>query len=377
MRGKCTRWAGVAGTLLAAAAAAQDVGLGSPAVAAPGGMAAASAPPSHVLELSGYVIAGGSWVQEDPQFLQVGHNNGFTLADARLEITGKPLEQVWVYLSIDGAVRPADSTDLQTARRAVELKDAYGVWAPGFHLRVQAGQFKAPQDLEELLEETDLHFPTRSIVSAGVTPPYGYAAEGFALGRQLGVAVGTDAVPLPFGSLTAQAALTNGNGENHVVNDTQIPSVTGRVSISFHDVASLGFDGYYQPRAYGTQPNLFRDDRVGAGADLRIESHGAHVLLLAAWRKTTHLTTGGPDETATGFSAEAAYRWRFLEPALRYSALSPSSVVPASPVSEFTAALNFYAGNAARLSASFAHRGEETGRELSNDSFDLSAQVRF
>lgn len=363
--------------LSSSAALAQTVGLGSPAIAAPGGLQSAAAPPSHSIELSGYVIAGGSWVQQDAQFLQVGHNNGFTLADARVELTGRPLDTVWVYLSLDGAVPLQGGTDPLQARRGVELKDAYGVWAPGYHLRVQAGQFKAPQDLEELLEETDLRFPTRSIVSRGIQPPYGYAAEGLALGRQLGISAGSDPIPLPGGlSLIAQVALTNGNGENHLVNDTQLPSVSGRLALSFGGIVSAGFDAYYQPRAYGAQPDLFRDDRQGLGADLRVEWRGAHLLALYESRSTSHLTTGG-SETAQGQSVEAAYRFWFLEPALRISRLDPSSTIPYGVITELTAALNLYAASAARLSLSLTHRGEEPSRQLSNDSFDVSAQVRF
>jgi len=128
-------------------------------------------------------ILNGAWTQTDPNLYAVGRNDGFALGDARIEITGRPTDSVWLYLSIDGAT-PVVGSDPTQGTRIVTLKDAYGVWAAGGHLRVQAGQFKAPQDLEELLEETELKFVSRSIVSTGVDAPFGYKAYGLASRRR-------------------------------------------------------------------------------------------------------------------------------------------------------------------------------------------------
>jgi hypothetical protein len=354
------------------------VGLGSPAVNAPGGLAGAAAAPAHLFEVSGYAILSGSWVQQDPQFLFVGRNNGFSLGDARLEVTGRPLETVWLYLSFDGAVPLRSGDDPLQGRRAVDLKDAYGVWAPGYHFRLQAGQFKAPQDLEALLEETEIKFPTRSLVTDGIGPPQGYTASGLSLDRQIGIALGTDQIELPLrSSLVAQAAVMNGNGPNQLVNDTQYPTVAGRVALGLFGIASLGFDAYFSPRATGQRPNLFRDDYVGMGGDVRVEWLGLHAMLLLQRRTIHHVTSGAPDEIANGLSIEGSYRFFFIEPAMRYSRLDPSNIVPGLAVSESTAALNFYAGQAARLSLAYTFRNEQPGRQLQNDSFDLAAQVRF
>src|SRR5204863_2482123 len=133
--------------LAAAAAGAQEttVGTGSPAVGSPGGIAAAAETPKHPIQLSGYAILNGAWTQSDPSVVTIGRNNGFALGDARVELTGRPADSLWLYLSIDGAAAVV-GTDPTQGRRAVDLKDAYGVWAPTAHLRLQAGQFKAPQD---------------------------------------------------------------------------------------------------------------------------------------------------------------------------------------------------------------------------------------
>src|SRR5207244_6297237 len=148
--------------------------------------------------------------------------------------------------------------DPRQGSRAVTLKDAFGIWAPGGHLRVQAGQFKAPQDVEELLEETELKFVSRSIVTNGVTAPFGYDARGLGLDRQLGIGVGTDRLE---SGLIAQVAIMNGNGANQLLNDTQYPSVVGRVAMDFMGRAlSAGIDAYFQPRGSGTQPTYFRDN---------------------------------------------------------------------------------------------------------------------
>ena len=359
------------------------VGLGSPALGAPGGLAGAAAAPQRPISLSAYFILGGQWVQQDPNYLGAGRNNGFQLADARLEITGKPADNFWLYLSFDGAVTSRSPADPLKGTRTTELKDAYGVFSPGWHLRLQGGQFKAPQDVEDLLEETEIKFPTRSIVTNGVQPPSGYLQDGLALGRQVGLAVGTDAIPLPFGTVAAQVAITNGNGPNQLFNDTNVPSVSGRISVGILGFASIGADGYYQARATGTLPDLFRDDLTGFGADLRVQKGPAHFMALVQARTTKHVTTGAPDESALGWSAEAAWMFfGFFEPAVRYSVLDPNDKVPANKVSEFSAALNVYSfgvlgQGVARLSLAYVHRGEEPARSLQNDGLDLAAQVRF
>ena len=356
---------------------AAEVGLGSPAVKAPGGLAAAAETPGHALEISGYATLTGAWTQADPQLLTIGRNNGFALADARIELTGRPTGSVWVYFSLDGAaaIRGADPV---AGRRAVELRDAYGVWSPGGHLRFQAGQFKAPQDVESLLEHTELKFPSRSIVAEGVSAPFGYGAEGLALDRQLGIAAGTDRVPLGQGGLVAQVALMNGNGANQLLNDTQYPSVIGRVSLDLGGALSLGADGYFQPRGSGTQPTYFRDNVTGGGLDVRYQRGPWHALLLAQLRNTHHVTSRAPDERALGLSGEGAYRFGVLEPALRVSYLDPSSQIPTAVITWITAGVNLYAPSApARLSLDFTHRIEQAARSLDNDGVELAAQVRF
>src|SRR5438309_1332821 len=91
-------------TLAAASAVAQEtVGQGSPAIAAPGGIAGAAEAPKYPIEISGYAILNGSWTQSDAQLLTIGRTNGFALGDARIELTGRPSDNLWLYLSIDGA----------------------------------------------------------------------------------------------------------------------------------------------------------------------------------------------------------------------------------------------------------------------------------
>ena len=362
------------------------VGIGSPALGAPGGLAGAAATPANPIQLSAYFILNGSWTQEDAQFLAVGRNNGFTLGEARLELTGRPADTLWLFLSIDGAVPLRQGDDLLASSRQVALKDAYGVWAPLRHLRIQAGQFKAPQNIEGLLEETEIKFATRSIVTDGVHPPVGYDAAGLGLDRQLGIAIGTDRIAFGHGGFAAQVAVTNGNGPNQYVNDTQLPSVIGRAALDLFGSLSLGVDGYINPRAVGTQPNLFRENDLGVGGDLRFEARGLHLLLLAQYKSVVRVTSGLPDDSALGLSGEVAYRLGFFEPAVRVSYLDPSSTVVATPggppleaITWYTAGFNLYAPGpgAGRLSLDFTHRDEQAGRVLDNDGLDLSLQVRF
>lgn len=360
------------------AAPSAAVGFGSPALDAPGGLAGASPAPKHALEISGYAVLSGAWTQADSRLLTVGRNNGFVLGDARLEITGRPAESLWLYLSFDGAAAIQGDNPV-AGRRTVELRDAYGVYSPGGHLRFQAGQFKAPQDVELLMEHTELKFASRSIVSEGAGPPFGYSAPGLGLDRQLGVGVGTDRIPLGSSlGLTTQVAVMNGNGANQLLNDTQYPSAVGRVALDLSGRVTFGLDGYFQPRGSGSQPTYFRDNLVGVGGDVRVEQGPLHVLLLAQFRNTRHVTFRGRDEQSLGLSAEGAYRLGFVEPALRVSYLDPSNQVPTSKITWATAGVNLYAPNApARLSVDFTHRIEQEGRALDNDGLEVAAQVRF
>ena len=359
------------------AGAAASVGFGSPAVDAPGGLASASKAPGHLLEISGYAILGASWTQSDSNLVYIGRNNGFSLADARIEITARPVESLWMFLSLDGAVAAPSGTDPTRGTREVRLKDAYGIWAPSAHLRVQAGQFKAPQGIEELLEETDIKFTSRSLLSSGSGAPYSYAADPLSIGRQLGIGVGTDRVPLGPGGFTAQVAIMNGNGPDQLYNDSQYPSLLGRAA---YDVGglSVGLWGAFQPRATGDQPRVYRDNVFTAGADLLYKRGPLHAMLLAAFRTTRHVTSRQPDEVGLGLSGELAYRFGVVEPAVRLSYLDPSDAVPTDALVNLTAGLNFYIpGAPGRFTVDFTHRAEQSGRDLSNDSLELSAQVRF
>jgi hypothetical protein len=354
-----------------------SIGLGSPAVNAPGGLASASAAPRNVIEISGYAILGASWTQQDPNLVYVGRNNGFTLADARIELTARPTDTIWLYLSVDGAVAAPSATDPTQGSRVVQLKDAYGVWAPGNHLRVQAGQFKAPQGVEELLEETDLKFVTRSIVSIGAGAPFGYAADPLSLDRQLGIGVGSDRIPFGEGGLTAQIAIMNGNGADQLYNDAPYPSAMGRVAYDRSGI-SVGLWGAFQPRALGDQPRVYRDNVFSGGADVLITRGPLHALLLASVRQTRHVTSKQPDELAVGLSGELAYRLGFIEPAVRVSYLDPSDQIATDNLLYYTAGVNLYVpGAPGRLSIDFTHRQEQAGRDLSNDGLELAAQVRF
>jgi hypothetical protein len=343
----------------------------------PGGLASASESPRHAIQISGYAILHGAWTQSDVNLVSVGRNNGFAMGDARIELTARPADSLWLYLSVDGAA-PVFGSDPAQGQRIVQLKDAYGVWAPTAHLRVQAGQFKAPQDVEELLEETELKFISRSIVSSGLDAPFGYRTAGLGLGRQIGAGLGTDRLPVGSLGLIAQIAVMNGNGPNQLFNDTQYPSVVGRLALDLlarH--LTLGLDSYFQPRGYGTLPSYTRDNLIGVGADLRYQSGPLHVMLLAQFRNTRRVTLGGT-ERALGFSGEAAWRFGFLEPALRISYLDPNDKIGNDALTHATAGVNLYAPNApARLSVDFTHRIEQSGRTLDNDGIEVAAQVRF
>jgi hypothetical protein len=365
---------------LSGSASAQQqptVGFGSPAVNAPGGLAAASAVPKHLLEISGYAILGAHWTQQDEQLVYVGRNNGFQLANARVELTARPVETLWLFISLDGAVAAPSGTDPTRGTREVRLKDAYGIWSPGGHLRVQAGQFKAPQGVEELLEETDIKFASRSILSAGAGAPFGYAADPLSIGRQLGLGVGTDVVKLGPGGMTAQLAVMNGNGADQLYNDAQYPSAMARMAYEIGGI-SFGVWGAFQPRALGDQPRVFRDNVYSAGADARFQRGPLHAMLLAQVRSTRHVTSRQPDEIGLGLSGEVAWRFGLVEPAMRVSFLDPSDRIATDNLLYATAGLNFYLpGAPGRLSLDFTHRVEQSGRELSNDGIELSAQVRF
>jgi hypothetical protein len=234
--------------------------------------------------------------------------------------------------------------------------------------------------VEELLDETELKFVSRSIVSNGVTAPFGYDAKGLGLDRQIGIGFGTDRVETGLGGFIGQLAVMNGNGANQLNNDTQYPSVVGRAALDLLGRSlTFGIDGYFQPRGSGTQPSYFRDNVTGAGADVRYDSGPLHVMLLAQLRNTHHVTTKAPDEISLGLSGEAAWKLAdWFEPAVRVSSLDPSNQIPTDALLYITAGVNLYVPNApARLIVDFTHRIEQSGRELDNDGVEIAAQVHF
>ena len=183
--------------------------------------------------------------------------------------------------------------------------------------------------------DRDQVFPTRSLLTDGLHTPAGYETTGLSLDRQIGVALGTDVIALPFGSIAAQVMISNGNGPNTLFNSTSLPGVIGRVAIGLFGIVSLGGDAYFMPQATGTQPDLLPRRLVRRGpGDIRVSNGtGIHVMgLVAVAARPSTSPPAQPDEHALGYTIEGAYRlpgfFHFLEPAVRYGMLNPSDKLP-------------------------------------------------
>lgn len=333
------------------------------------------------LRLSGFMRVGYVFVHDDSTVDYVGRYDGFEMAAARVEISSRPVDKLLVRLSLDLAFGDAATTGMG-GDRVLAARDVLIEYAPFEALVLRVGQFKAPFMAETLGCDADSLFFHRSIVESGLLPPYGYAAQGLGLGRQIGASISSRRLDLSGFGLRYDVGVFNGNGENRLFNDNDGVMPVGRVELDYRRLARLGAAVAYNQRTEGARPDLMDESDLSFTVDLALEIHG--VQLLAAYaqnhRSFESVSSDQADEIGRGVLAQIAWRHAGtgLEPAYRFELLDPSDLVEGTRVMQHTIGLNWKPSWApARAYLAYTIRVEEEGRGLTNNGFEIGAQVGF
>jgi len=334
------------------------------------------------LRLSGFLRAGYAFVHDDSTVDFIGRYDGFEIAAARVEISSRPIDDLFLLFSLDVALGETVALTGMGGGRSLAARDLLIEYAPFEALVLRVGQFKAPFMAETLGCDADSLFFHRSIVESGLLPPYGYAAQGLGLGRQIGASISSRRLDLNGFGLRYDVGVFNGNGENRLFNDNDGVMPVGRVELDYRRLARLGAAVAYNQRTEGARPDLMDESDLSFTVDLALEIHG--VQLLAAYaqnhRSFESVSSDQADEIGRGVLAQIAWRHAGtgLEPAYRFELLDPSDLVEGTRVMQHTIGLNWKPSWApARAYLAYTIRVEEEGRGLTNNGFEIGAQVGF
>lgn len=361
--------------------------LGSALLAAGSAHAQVSTPagdPAAVrYEFGGYLRLEGVIVQNDPSVDFVGRNDGFRIANARLQVDGRWMDRLTFRISADGADDERESPNATTGQLRFALKDAYADVNLGKVTSLRLGKFYAIFDLDEAGGQSDLQFVDRSLESRGVFATEGWETPGLAPGRSQGVAL---RAPRAFGSealsIGYELAAQNGSGENSSGNDNDELAYSGTAIVSSGDRLLAWIGGRHNRRSVGELPFREVEEDIAGVAAAQLRAGPLKLAAQAIVRQTTFPTTGGLDENAFGAHGQIAFGFRaaglLWEPGYRYAVLEPSDLVVNDRVQEHTLGVNLELEELrARLLLNLTHVVEEAGRELENDRVELLLQVRL
>lgn len=269
----------------------------------------AESPSAFTLGWSGYLRAGYEWVQDDPDFDQIGQNSGFVLQTARLQLDGGAEDHGFRFrLSVDAADVQDRALNNPMGQLDVSLRDAYARQEFFETVGLQLGQFKAPFLADELVGRTDQMFASRAVGTEGVLPGRGLERRGLAQGRQLGLMLSARE-PLRFGSFGVGYALAamNGNGANRAINDNNSLAWYGRLELHWEELARLGGGVLHNRRRVGDLPNRFDETDFGIAADLQVAVSGLMVQGGFAQLTRSFDTLGVEDEEKLAWHVQARY----------------------------------------------------------------------
>lgn len=386
-----TRPLALAVVLAAAPAWAQEEA--SPGIAPPGGEPEEDLLDEIDVEVSGYVRARFSIVQDDPALEQQrGRNDGFTMANARLRAEATYRDLI-THLSVEGAVDRRDSPNTISGEVVTRLRDAYVAYHPFDWLRARIGQFKPPFDAEELLPTTDLLFVERAVYCTGVNPGEGRPLDKLCYDRQVGFSLYGTPVALedfPF-ALRYYATVTNGASANELTNDNDDLAYFGRLELVFGQWAQLGGGVGYNTLTTGEEPDRFDENELSFAVDLRANIFGVLLGGELIRRQVEYVDIPGqPEITRMGYHAYLGYEAPFgLTPAYRFAWYDPtSSHESAAPevrdiesndqIMRHTMGLTWLVPTLPlKLQAFYTLAFEEDQRSIDNDRFDILVQAEF
>ena len=280
------------------------------------------------LVVYGYLRAGYDRTTPDERFEFVGRNNGFVLDSARVGVEGRNRDHgVTFRVSMEGASDVLSAPNTPMGSLSVRLRDAFVRWDPLSWLGVQAGQYKAPFQEEELRGTPDLMFASRAVGVEGVPPARGFQTPGIQLDRQLGVML-SPAEPIGGDLAIAYYLMVmNGNGPNQLLDDNGHFGLVARSEIGWQKHVRLGAALFRNDRTVGAPPNLYDEEDLGLTGDLSVKVAGLEVFGAVTRARTVFPTVGASARVQLAFQGQAAYRVDlpsfFFAPAYRYAYFHP------------------------------------------------------
>lgn len=315
--------------------------------------------------LSGYIHASYRWISEPQNYTLVGRNNGFQLPQARLVADVQWQQRLAARVSVEAASEDRLSQSFPGGQMNTRLRDAYITWSPLRELRVTVGQQVTPWDLESMRSDAELPFVSRSVAVEGVQPTEGFTTRGLGSDRNLGISLHSGFIPLGRGTSFRYSLFAgNGNGQNQLLNDNNIPALFGRVELAYwgqgglpqdqvrpmfaiaddfrKPVLNIGLASQWNPRTVGNLPDLMRETDAGVAVDLALALLGFELQGGFLYVRTSRDTLNGvPDLERMGFWGHLRYTIPRLPvqitPGYRISSYAPRAHLGTQAPSELDA----------------------------------------
>lgn len=337
------------------------------------------------LDIGGRIRAGYTGIQNDPDG-RFGNHDGFLVGSARLTLDGR-LKSLGFKLQIEGAAADReDPPNDPNGEVVVRLRDANLYFQPVKFVRLTAGQFKPPFDVEEQQATTEILFAERSVGSRGVKNIEGRNVRGLSSGRQVGIMLGAE--PFHFGSderegfgLSYALALTNGQNANSALNDNDKFAFYGRAEVHWADLVSLGGAYEFNDRTLGVEPNTIDERRTGWTADLTFTGWDITLIGSVMSKSIARPTLEDIDPETSGFAyqGQLAYKAPFgIQPAFRYAFFDPTEdPSSADALTYLTFGLNWVPDFPVQLQLNYTIAGETEEFSIPNNRFDGVVQVTW
>jgi hypothetical protein len=335
--------------------------------------------PKFTWEPYGYLRLQYLMVQNDPNVIFVGRDDGFELQNARIGVRGNLMQRMRYVVAFEGAVDERAQINTTDGKLKVGLKDAYADVLLSGDVFARAGYFRTLVD-PNLEGDTAREFVDKPIESRGMRATEGYQTEGLPPGRSLGAAVrmeheGVTSTP----TLGFEIAVQNGADEYASNNDNDTPAISLSALVKLPNEGYVVASGRFNRRTVGEVQALMNEDDLQGSVGARIiggpVAFGAGVVV----QRTSFPTTGGPVQNAYGAHAQLAVRIAGALPiaiGYRFGILDPSSLILTDRVMEHTAgAVMAVPGYRMRVQLQATHVVEQGARTLSNDRVQLAAEV--
>ncbi len=310
-----------------------------------------------------------------------GGNGGFRVASLRLGMLYKPIDNLTVEASIEGAYPSPRADDPSSGSRIVAVRDAFASYQICSGLVVTAGQFKAPFFAEVLLPDAQLPFTSRSVISEGYSAPeFASQREPMTLDRQVGVKLSSRRLGSTNIGFKYAVAVVNGNGPNQLFNDNNSVAPVGRVELELFEHVTIAANGYYNQKSEGVRPNRLISNNIGYGADVTAHAIGFNVLVGYIGRSTTYGSDVLKPDSATGILGQVSYLHQptGLSGGVRFALYNPSAADPNDDVTEVSVMLGWQLKVApVRVVLQYTHRDEAPGVSVANDDLDAMLQVAW